>query len=124
MTRVLPGCSFREKMSSLVMPYSLAPGMGEYRGLPPVVYVCEYVRVSLSLSLCVCAHTINGQLTNRDYKSSSSYNSLLATFVHMLHMKYPIVYKDIQTKLQTSNSILTKFSIQTISNSIQRVYKP
>ena len=35
-TRVLPGGVGRENRSSLVMPYSLAPGISGYRGLPPV----------------------------------------------------------------------------------------
>ena len=35
-TRVFPGGSDNENRSSLVMPYSLAPGISGYLGRPPV----------------------------------------------------------------------------------------
>jgi len=35
MTRVLPGAFLSEKISSLVIPNSLSPGIPGYEGLPP-----------------------------------------------------------------------------------------
>lgn len=34
-TRVFPGTFFKEKISSLVIPYSLSPGIPAYYGRPP-----------------------------------------------------------------------------------------
>lgn len=58
-TKVFPGFFFREKMSSLVIPNSLSPGMPGYEGLPPVaITIFSAVTVSLyplalvSFSVC------------------------------------------------------------------------
>jgi len=61
-TKVLPGLCLSEKMSSLVMPSSLSPGIPGYEGLPPtaitILSAVTYSTLPLAFSsLRVCGST-------------------------------------------------------------------
>lgn len=73
-TNVLPGSRSKLKISSLVMPYSTAPGMFEYLGRPPTAITTFLAVIDFSVLFFITAPIVCASLK---YPSPLMYSTFL-----------------------------------------------